>query len=106
MGLGIIDIARMDEAFVADEQVASREGLVADFAQEGLLLGMCPDVPLEMLQPGEESLTVRAWQRLDLAAGRLAPHARCLSGGLHRAGIEAFGEWVKRSSGVCGGGRG
>jgi hypothetical protein len=45
----ILFVARMDESFVSDEEVAAREGLGADIADERLLFCVCADVSLEML---------------------------------------------------------
>jgi hypothetical protein len=77
----------MDESLVTDKEVASRERLGADVAYERLFFGVCsaggggqlvlrrcaseemhslPDVPLQVLEPGEQALAVRARQRLCL----------------------------------------
>lgn len=78
-------VSGVDEALMANEEVAPRERLRADVAHERLFFGVCsagrlsvgteelhaggdalPDVPLQMLEPGEQALTVRARQRLCL----------------------------------------
>ncbi len=45
----IFFVARVDEPFVSDEEVAAGKGLGTDIANEGLLFGVCTNVSLEML---------------------------------------------------------
>ena len=114
-------VARMNEALMADEQVASCKGLGADVAHERLLLGVSstdvplvcaaarlrmlelPDVPLEMFESCEEALAVRTWQSLGLGSLRLpldTACGRCM--GVHIVCyLDAFkfGVWGKRKRG-------
>ena len=103
----VLFIAGVDEALVADEQVAAGKGLGTDVADERLLLGMRADVSLEVLlqavlafgliedesrqaevaglaaeethKPCKESLAMRTWQGLGFVARlfSLDPSRRC-----------------------------
>ena len=88
-------VARMNEALMANEQVASRKGLGADVAYKWFLLSVSstdvplvcaaarsqmlelPDVPLEVLESCEEALTVRTWQCLGLGGLGLSLDTAC-----------------------------